>query len=149
MSRRLRLEEFEEPGVTEDETVRLSNETLEELRLTLDARTLVYSGHWLTPECEPRRYDTRFFMVEVHPEVPVRPHRREMTDHLWITPREALERNLTGEMPLVLPTLYTLEELDNFDTPGEALAHQAGKAVPRRLPVPERHGEGIRFTFPP
>lgn len=121
---------------------------LENLDLVLDAGGLVYAGHWLTPECEPRRYETRFFCAQLYDETPVTPHEREMVDAIWITPQEALERNREGTLPLVLPTVFTLEELTAFQEPGEAMDYFEYQQVPRRLPVPERVEDGIVFHVP-
>ena len=121
-------------------------EVLETLDVTLDAGALEYNGHWLTPECEPRRYETRFFATEVGADAEVTPHRREMVDALWLTPSKALAGNQSGTLPLVFPTLFTLEELEPFTTPREALAFLRGRPVPRRLPILERVEGGVRFN---
>ncbi len=120
---------------------------LEGLGLDLDAGSLEYNGHWLTPECEPRRYETRFFVAEAKPDARVWPHESEMVDALWITPEEALARNRGGGFPLVFPTLFTLEELRRFSTPEEALDSFRDRPVPRRLPEPERAEGGVRFKL--
>lgn len=120
-------------------------DVLETLDVTLDAGALGYIGHWLTPECEPRRYDTRFFAAEVGGDAQVTPHEREMVEAQWLTPAEALSRNREGTLPLVFPTLFTLEELQPFKTPREALGYLRGRPVPRRLPVLERTEIGIGF----
>jgi len=122
-------------------------DVLESLNVILDAGSLEYNGHWLTPECEPRRYETRFFAAEVQKDVRVTPHRKEMADARWFTPAEALYRNQEGTLPLVFPTLFTLEELGPFHTPGEALDHLRGKPVPRRLPKLQRTDGGISLRL--
>jgi 8-oxo-dGTP pyrophosphatase MutT (NUDIX family) len=120
---------------------------LEELELKLDGGALEYNGHWLTPECEPRRYDTRFFATSVDTCVQVTLYKREMVDALWITPEEALARNRGGTLRLVFPTLYTLKELEPFESPEQALAYFRGQRVPRRLPRPQRAQGGVRFLL--
>ncbi len=122
-------------------------EILDGLGLFLDAGALEYCGHWLTPECEPRRYETRFFVTEIGPEIRITPHEKEMEDALWITPDQALARNREGSFPLVFPTLHTLEELRRFSTPGQALKSMRDRPVPRRLPKPERAEGGVRFML--
>ncbi|MFH1764282.1 MAG: NUDIX domain-containing protein [Gemmatimonadota bacterium] len=121
---------------------------LETLEITLDAGALEYHGHWLTPECEPRRYDTRFFAAEVGKDARVTPHEKEMVEAHWLTPADALTRNREGTLPLVFPTLFTLEELQPFKTPREALGFLRGRPVPRRLPILERTEIGIGFHLP-
>jgi 8-oxo-dGTP pyrophosphatase MutT (NUDIX family) len=148
----LALEEGREDLISEARSRLLSGlggflPILQELGIVLDAGSLEYSGHWLTPECEPRRYETLFFITEMHPEARVTPHEKEMVDALWITPEQALARNLKGEFPLVFPTLVTLEELTPFPTPEEALSVLRGRPVPRRLPEPERAEGGVLFKL--
>lgn len=120
-------------------------EVLETLDATLDTEGMAYIGHWLTPECEPRRYETRFFLAQVRPDVRATPHEKELVEALWLTPGDALARNREGELPLVLPTLFTLEELEPFPTPRDAIQHLRRLPVPRRLPMPERSAKGVRF----
>lgn len=122
-------------------------EILRSLGLRLDLRMLQYHGHWVTPECEPRRYETRFFMTEVGHDATVTPHEEEMVAESWLTPAEAITRNQDGTLPLVLPTLFTLQELLPYRTPREALEKLGQRPVPKRLPVPERAEGGVRFTI--
>jgi len=122
-------------------------EVLDELGVELDAGALEYCGHWLTPECEPRRYETRFFAAEVDPAARVNPYEREMVDAVWTTPSDALDRNQGGEFPLVVPTMATLDHLRAFDTPRAVLESLRGRAVPRLMPRPERAEGGICFRI--
>ncbi|MBT8396502.1 MAG: NUDIX domain-containing protein [Gemmatimonadetes bacterium] len=123
------------------------DQVLDDLGVLLDAGALEYCGHWLTPECEPRRYETRFFAAEVDPDVRVDPHEMEMVDALWVSPTEALDRNRDGDFPLVIPTMVTLDHLRAFDTTRGALGALKEASVPRLLPMPERVAGGIRFRI--
>jgi 8-oxo-dGTP pyrophosphatase MutT (NUDIX family) len=118
-------------------------DVMRELGAELDAGALTYVGHWITPECEPRRYDTRFFAARMTGEPPVTLNEAELAEALWLTPSEALDRNREGSLPLVFPTLRTLEDLQAFGTPEEALEALAGRPVPRRLPTLVRTAGGI------
>ena len=96
---------------------------LQEQDLYLPATELAYCGHWITAPGRARRFDTRFF-VAVAPEGQAGSHDdAEMVHHLWLTPREALERAARGEIELVHATREILNELKNFATAGEALRH--------------------------
>ena len=119
---------------------------LEELAVNLDAASLRFIGHWVTPEPEPRRYDTRFFAVEVPGDCRAEPYRGEVEEALWLTPAEALQRNRSGLLPLVFPTLRTLEELEPFKDAAEALAHFEGRPFPPLLPRLIRKPTGIEIT---
>ena len=113
----------------------------------MDARALVYIGHWITPECEPRRYDTRFFAAEAPPGCRVTLNHEEMVEALWLTPSEALARNRSGALPLVFPTVRTLEDLEPHRTPKEALEALSKRPVPRCLPRVVRADGEIGFAL--
>jgi 8-oxo-dGTP pyrophosphatase MutT (NUDIX family) len=112
----------------------------------LDAGSLRFIGRWVTPEPEPRRYDTRFFAVQVPSGCRVEPYRGEVEEALWLTPSEVLQRNRVGLIPLVYPTLRTLEELLPFREAAEALKHFQGREFPPLLPGLCRTPTGIRIT---
>jgi 8-oxo-dGTP pyrophosphatase MutT (NUDIX family) len=121
-------------------------QVLEELGVDLDAGTLQPIGRWVTPEPERRRYDTRFFAAEVPGACPVEPDRGEIEEALWLTPAEALDRNLAGRLPLVYPTLRTLEHLAAFREVRQALEHFKGRDFPRLLPRLVRRPTGIEIA---
>jgi 8-oxo-dGTP pyrophosphatase MutT (NUDIX family) len=125
---------------------RTFREVLAELDLKLQG-DLTYIGHWVTPHPEPRRYDTRFFACLVPRHCPVRPDGREMVEAIWLTPKAALERNRLGHLPLVFPTLRTLETLAEFDAPADVLGAFARRSIPRRLPTLTLTSHGIRLDL--
>jgi 8-oxo-dGTP pyrophosphatase MutT (NUDIX family) len=94
-----------------------------------------YIAHWITPEPEPRRYDTRFFAARVPSDARAIVDPREMTDALWITPIEALERLDRGELPMVFPTIKTIEALAPHGSAEGALSAFADAPVRTILPT--------------
>ena len=60
--------------------------------LVLRADLLRPWAHWITPEVEPRRYDTRFFVAALPAGQDTRDVGGEADATMWLTPREALER---------------------------------------------------------
>lgn len=75
---------------------------------------LIPYSHWITPEIEPRRFDTRFFLAQI-PEGQVAVHdRMELTESHWMTPASALAEHQAGRIVLMPPTLKTIEELLAF-----------------------------------
>lgn len=120
-------------------------EVLEATGRKLNAGALRYIGHWVTPAAEPRRYDTRFFAAEIRRDSRIHLDRKELVEGLWLTPEEALERNRRGELPMVFPTLKTLEALRPFPSPARALETLSRRKVPRLLPrlVARKEGVGI------
>jgi 8-oxo-dGTP pyrophosphatase MutT (NUDIX family) len=121
---------------------------LEALEVLLEDAAAEYIAHWVTPEVEPRRYDTRFFAVRVPPEVPVEVDRSEIVDHRWLTPEEALAQNRSGALPMVFPTIRTLEELRPFSSADEALAHYRSRRIPMIMPRLVRTPTGVGIQVP-
>ena len=97
-------------------------EALDRLDCRIDGTSVEYLAHWITPIPEPRRYDTRFFAAKVHGDSTPLVDPREMTDALWTTPRDALRRCDAGSLPMVFPTIKTLEQLARYASPEEALS---------------------------
>jgi 8-oxo-dGTP pyrophosphatase MutT (NUDIX family) len=77
--------------------------------LALDA--LAPYARWITPEAEPRRFDTRFFLARLPQGAQAVHDRVELTESVWLAPADALARHRQGDLPLLPPTFRTLEEL--------------------------------------
>jgi 8-oxo-dGTP pyrophosphatase MutT (NUDIX family) len=94
-----------------------------EAGLTLRADLLVPWARWLTPEFEPRRFDTFFFLARM----PAEQHARDVggeADHtVWVSPSEALE------LPMLPPTRHTLAELARYADIDTVLAAAATRDV--------------------
>ena len=111
--------------------------------LHLLARDLIFFAHWVTPVGPPRRYDTRFFMVEAPLDQIASHDGEETVSSLWVTPAEALERHYRGELEMIFPTIRTLTELATFDSVAQMRSvFRARRDIPRREPVLiERDGD--------
>lgn len=118
-------------------------QVLEGLAARVDLAGVVHNAHWITPVAEPRRYDTRFFLARVPEGREAREDSREMSEAAWLAPRVALERFRGGSLPMVFPTVRTLEDLAGFDTVEGALAHFRGRAVPAIQPRLVRTPRGV------
>jgi 8-oxo-dGTP pyrophosphatase MutT (NUDIX family) len=112
------------------------------LRLILDR--LVPFAHWITPEFEPRRYDTHFFLVAAPAGQQARHDGREAVDHVWLPPQDLLQRRLRGEAKLMFPTRLNLEKLAKSSTAADAeRAASAAKVVTVSPVVVERNGARV------
>jgi 8-oxo-dGTP pyrophosphatase MutT (NUDIX family) len=107
-------------------------ELLDRLGVRLDAARLRYWAWWVTPEEEPRRYDTRFFVAGLPADAAVTAHLAEAERERWLPPAEAAADQ---GLPMLPPTRYTLRDLAAFGSVAEALAAAAGRRVERILPV--------------
>jgi 8-oxo-dGTP pyrophosphatase MutT (NUDIX family) len=119
----------------------------ENLLLALDR--LYHYTHWITPEANPVRFDTRFF-VACHPSgQEASPDLKETTDGIWIAPRPALEANIQGTVPLSPPTLKTLEDLARFPALEPLLdSLQGTERRPPVLPVSVTIAEETVLIYP-
>jgi 8-oxo-dGTP pyrophosphatase MutT (NUDIX family) len=107
-------------------------ELLAGLGVRLDTGRLRYWAWWLTPEAEPRRYDTRFFLAGLPAGAAVTAHLAEAERERWLPPAEAAA---DPGMPMLPPTRYSLRDLAGFASVAEALAAAEGRTVERILPV--------------
>jgi len=117
-------------------------EFLERRRLVLRSDLLKAWAHWITPEVEPRRYDTRFFVAALPAGQRTRDVGGESDGVVWMEPKTALARAAAGEMHLMPPTLRTLTEIAAFETISEVLAHER-EIVTIMPPAVEIDGEVV------
>ena len=97
---------------------------------------LVPYAHWITPEILPKRFATRFFLTALPPGQSATTDNAEMTDCLWIAPKEALRLYRKQDILLMPPTIKTLDELSVFATLDELLAFTRQKTFHPVLPQP-------------
>lgn len=121
-------------------------ETREEAGLDVDPATLTVWAHWITPEQEPKRFDTWFFLAQApaHAEAKIDEH--EAVEHAWHSPRAALLAQQRGELVLMPPTLATVEDLAAFHSVADAAA-----AVRHPLPAIQPHlivGDQVILALP-
>ena len=121
---------------------------LEGFDVTLEGRALEYIAHWITPLVEPRRYDTRFFAAAVAEDAEARPDGAEITEAVWLTPEVALRRNEEGTLPMVFPTIRTLQDLDGFTSLDSLFQSFAGRRIPAILPRLVRTPTGVGIQIP-
>jgi 8-oxo-dGTP pyrophosphatase MutT (NUDIX family) len=95
----------------------------EGLRITTDA--IHYVSHWITPEGEPRRFDTRFFVARAPDAQEPLHDDGETIASLWVRPADALRRHEEGELAMITPTLSNLSFLVPFASADDALAAAA------------------------
>jgi 8-oxo-dGTP pyrophosphatase MutT (NUDIX family) len=109
-------------------------------RLTLATDRLTYFAHWITPEEQPLRFDTRFFAAETPPAQEAEVDGHEIVAGRWLTAAEALEALARQEITLRLPTIKNLELLQEAGArTAQILKRLQGRAVatirPRVLQV--------------
>ncbi|MBN1614888.1 MAG: hypothetical protein JW950_10525 [Deltaproteobacteria bacterium] len=106
---------------------------LKDENLILATDRLFYFSHWVTPELSPWRYDVRFFVAEAPENQQALHDGLELTDHVWIDPRKALDEYEKNRFGMVLPTIMNLRELCRFETIEAVIHSTRDKAIPRIL----------------
>jgi len=118
----------------------------EKLLFALDQ--LHYYAHWITPEARSERFDTRFFLAQYPSGQEATHDERETTVGIWLTPREALDENMKGEVALSPPTLKTLEDLSRFKTIDEVFNSLKREDIKPILPILTKISSGPLIIFP-
>lgn len=75
------------------------------------ALSMAYIAHWATPAVEDRRYDTRFYAVAITSSQHASQTSGESDQHVWISPKDALEQYGRGELLMLPPTVAVLGAL--------------------------------------
>ena len=109
---------------------------------------LLYVAHWITPEPEPRRYDTRFFLARTAPDSVCTPHEAEMAESVWLTARGAVHYFQLGSLKMLPPTVHTLRRLAGFESVDAIFAGLADAPVPTIMPVMRVVPEGVAIVVP-
>ncbi len=109
---------------------------------------LIPYSHWITPEFEPRRFDTRFFLARL-PEGQVAVHdRMELTESRWMSPALALAEHAAGRIVLMPPTLKTIEELLAFSNTEPLFAATRSQRIFTIFPEAFRTADGFGVLLP-
>lgn len=79
-------------------------------------------AHWITPEFEPRRFDTRFFVAALPAGQVARDVSGEADRAEWVAVREAVAAHEAGSMAMLPPTIEALREISAYDEVAAVLA---------------------------
>ena len=109
-------------------------EMLDRRGLVLRADLLRPWAHWITPEVEPRRYDTRFFVAALPAGQRTRDVGGEADRVVWMRPRSALDAYEAGEIGLMPPTAFTLMEMSAFNSVSDVIAAGDARDIQPVLP---------------
>lgn len=123
-------------------------ETAEETGVVLTQPDLHPWAHWITPEIEPRRYDTWFFVAVMPDDLEAADISGETDRAEWSTPREALAAERSGAIRLLPPTMSILMELADLASVTDVIKCAQGRLVEPVLPSLVATSNGWQFDYP-
>lgn len=136
------------PG--EDSTYRMAavRELREEANVHITVDDLVPLAHWVTPEIEIRRYDTRFFLARMPADQVAKHDESETTALEWLSPREAMARFERKELLLPPPTWTTIWQLAKHASIEDAMQQARATPIVRIMPGFFKVGDEVTLTLP-
>ena len=96
-------------------------EAFEEAGVLVQPEKLRLIDHFVTPEVQPKRFSTWFYLTDANGCGEVSIDNGEIVDQQWLTPSAALDHYSQGELSLMRPTRKVLEALIGFGRVDEAL----------------------------
>lgn len=121
---------------------------LDEVGVSLELSELTPLSRWITPQLEPRRYDTRFYVARAPAEQRAEHDRLETVAGLWTSPQGALEKMATGDIRLAPPTERTLRSLLPHADVAAAIAWAAGRQPPSVEPILRVEEDQMVILYP-
>lgn len=105
-------------------------------RLEVDGDMFQPWLHWVTPEVESRRFDTRFVVVALPEGQDAVDRGMESQGSSWITPGAAIDGLRAGTLPMLPPTADALDQLGQFDSVAAIMADATTRSPRPILPRP-------------
>lgn len=109
-------------------------ELQEEANVYLTVDDLTPFAHWVTPEIETRRFDTRFFLARMPAGQAARHDEGETTALDWLSPREAIARFERRELLLPPPTWTSIRQLAPRSSIDDVLQWARSRPIVRVMP---------------
>ncbi|MEV0919599.1 NUDIX hydrolase [Streptomyces sp. NPDC049967] len=123
-------------------------EFLERRGLVLRSDLLGAWARWITPEFEPRRYDTWFFVAALPAGQRTRNASTEADRTVWIGPGEAADGYDRGELLMMPPTVSTLRGLRAHATAAQALEAASAQDLSPVLAQARLEGDELVLSWP-
>jgi len=109
--------------------------------LLLRADLLGAWAHWITPEFEPKRYDTAFFVAALPAGQVTRDVTSESDQVTWIRPADTVTAVDAGEMLMLPPTYLCCRELAAYGDVAAILDAANGREIRTILPTVRVEGD--------
>jgi 8-oxo-dGTP pyrophosphatase MutT (NUDIX family) len=121
---------------------------LEQEDLSLQLSLLAPLSRWVTPESEPVRFDTSFYVARAPEGQRAEHDEKESVAGRWFTPAAALQASTAGEIRLAPPTARTLEGLAQAGSVDAALELARSRPPPTILPIIRTLGDEVVILYP-
>jgi hypothetical protein len=118
----------------------------ENLRLAADL--MVPFAHWITPQNQPKRFDTQFLLVAAPVEQLGAHDGGESVEGFWIAPQAALREAQAGRRTLLFPTHMNLVKLARFASVAEAVEVARQSPIVSVMPRVEHTATGRTLHIP-
>jgi 8-oxo-dGTP pyrophosphatase MutT (NUDIX family) len=113
----------------------------------IQANRLTPWTRWITPKrpsVTNKRFDSRIFIAVCSTSQAVRADGHEMTEVVWIRPRQAIQRYADGDMDMAPVQLICLAHLQNFSNADQVVRDARGSAPRLIEPLPiDQNGQRI------
>ncbi len=116
-------------------------------KLYIQADLLVPIAHWITPEVETRRFDTRFLAAALPAGQDVDAHVTETDSAHWMAPADALAEYRRGALAMLPPTVAVLADLAGQRSVGDALNWARTREVVPLLPRAQLTGDELTWVL--
>ncbi|MBT2402192.1 MULTISPECIES: NUDIX hydrolase [unclassified Streptomyces] len=123
-------------------------EFLDRRGLLLRSDLLGAWARWITPEFEPRRYDTWFFVAALPEGQRTRNASTEADRTVWIRPADAADGYDKGELLMMPPTISTLRSLEPYERAADALAGAVAQDLTPVLAQAALEGGEVVLSWP-
>jgi 8-oxo-dGTP pyrophosphatase MutT (NUDIX family) len=123
-------------------------ELLDRRGLVLRSDLLRAWGAWCTPEFEPRRFRTWFFVAALPPGQRTRDVSSESSSVSWTSALGACDAVDAHELGMMPPTYVTCLEVGQYADPGAVLAAAPGRDLTMFTPAVEGEGENATMSVP-
>lgn len=116
--------------------------------LTVALDGMVHFGHWITPDWQPKRFDTHFFLAAAPADQVDNVDMTESAEGLWLAPQQVLDDAAAGTRKLVAVTRFTLELLASWPTVAHAMAEAKTRRIVTVCPWREQTANGVVLRIP-
>jgi 8-oxo-dGTP pyrophosphatase MutT (NUDIX family) len=126
------------PDLTDEEEAAYRTAAVRELQeeasVSITVEDLHPFAHWVTPEIETRRFDTRFFLARMPHGQQAKHDEGETTALEWLSPRAAIAKFERRELLLPPPTWTSIRQLAKRSSIDDVMRWAQSRPIVRVMP---------------